>query len=418
MKTHKGTVLIIGAGIAGLSSAFYLTQDGWKVIVLEKNTLADNCSYGNAGMIVPSHFTPLAAPGIVAQGVKWMFDKKSPFYVRPGLSWNLFDWGIKFLRHANRQHVDRHAEAIRDLNLYSSTLYDELSNTPGFDFELEQSGILMLYKRKEVEHEEAELAKRARDLQLDVELLDRDEVQALEPALRLDVRGAAFYKCDGKLYPPKLMQQLVAYLKDKGVEFHEQVTIARFLRSNRSVKEVVTNKGSFIGDEIVVATGAYLPQLTSKLGARTPLMPGKGYSFMYNPAQDEQLRHAALLLEARVAVTPMNGQIRFSGTMELGSANDTVYHSRVQGIVESIPKYFPDIQVPYPDKVWFGYRPCPPDGLPYLGRLRKLSNVTIAGGGGMMGLSLGPAFGKAVADLLSGRQTTTDIRAFEPERFD
>lgn len=147
-------------------------------------------------------------------------------------------------------------------------------------------------------------------------------------------------------------------------------------------------------------------------------MPGKGYSFMYNPAQDEQLRHAALLLEARVAVTPMNGQIRFSGTMELGSANDTVYHSRVQGIVESIPKYFPDIQVPYPDKVWFGYRPCPPDGLPYLGRLRKLSNVTIAGGGGMMGLSLGPAFGKAVADLLSGRQTTTDIRVFEPERFD
>ncbi|TDS09794.1 NAD(P)/FAD-dependent oxidoreductase [Sphingobacterium paludis] len=419
METNKGTVVVIGAGIAGLSSAFYLVQEGWKVIILEKNTLADNCSYGNAGMIVPSHFTPMAAQGIVAQGIKWMFHSKSPFYVRPNLSWNLVNWGLKFLKHANKQHVDRHAEAIRDLNLYSSTLYDAWSAQPTFDFELEQSGIMMLYKSKEVQHEEIELAKRAQDLNLDVDVLDADGVQALEPALKLDVLGAAFYKCDGKLYPPKLMSQLIAYLTEHGVEFHEQTVVTHFTTSSRKVKEVVTNKGSFSADEIVVTAGAYLPQLTSKLSLKTPLMPGKGYSFMYSPQQDKTLKHAALLLEARVAVTPMNGQIRFSGTMELGSADDKINSNRVKGIVEAIPKYFPTLEVPYPEnKIWFGYRPCPPDGLPYLGRTAKLSNVTLAAGGGMMGLSLGPAFGKAVADILSERKTATDISAFNPDRFD
>lgn len=418
MKINKGTVIVIGAGIAGLSSAYYLVQQGWKVVVLEKNTLADNCSYGNAGMIVPSHFTPLAAPGIVAQGVRWMFDRKSPFYVRPNLSWNLVDWGLKFLKHANKQHVERSAAAIRDLNVHSSSLYDELAAQEGFDFELEQTGILMYYKTKEVEHEERELAKRAQDLQLEVDILDAQQAQALEPALRLDVLGAAFYKCDGKLYPQKLMQQLIAYLTANGVEFHEGTEVKRFVRSGNRIKELVTSKGHFVGDEIVVTGGAYLPQLTSKIGVKTPLMPGKGYSFMYSSNAEHTMRHAALLLEARVAVTPMNGQIRFSGTMELGSANDTIYTNRVQGIVESIPKYFPDLQVPYPeDKIWFGYRPCPPDGLPYLGRLTELSNVTVAAGGGMMGLSLGPAFGKAVADLLNGEKPATDISLFNPERF-
>ncbi|HAK28682.1 MAG TPA: amino acid dehydrogenase, partial [Sphingobacterium sp.] len=167
-ENNRGTVVVIGAGIAGLASAYYLVRDGWDVKILEKNTLDNNCSYGNAGMIVPSHFTPLAAPGIVAQGIKWMFNSKSPFYVRPSLNPRLINWGLKFLKHANRAHVEQHASAIRDLNLYSSRLYDELAQEDNFDFELKQNGILMMYKSKEMQHEEIELAHRAQDLGLDV----------------------------------------------------------------------------------------------------------------------------------------------------------------------------------------------------------------------------------------------------------
>jgi len=418
-ENNRGTVVVIGAGIAGLASAYYLVRDGWDVKILEKNTLDDNCSYGNAGMIVPSHFTPLAAPGIVAQGIKWMFNSKSPFYVRPSLNPRLVNWGLKFLKHANRSHVEQHATAIRDLNLYSSRLYDELAQEEGFDFELKQNGILMMYKSKEMQHEEIELAHRAQDLGLDVDILEGNAVQDLEPNLKLDVLGAILYRCDGKLYPQKLMRQLIEYLKAAGVAFFEKTEVHKFITSGSKVKEAISDKGSFQADAFVLTGGAYLPQLTSKLQLNTPLMPGKGYSFMYQPEKDNILNHAALLLEARVAVTPMNGQIRFSGTMELGPANDKIYENRVRGIVESIPKYYPELKVDYPsEKIWYGYRPCSPDGLPYLGRLKKLDNVLVAGGGGMMGLSLGPAYGKVVADLLAGQKIEAEIAGFRPDRFD
>jgi D-amino-acid dehydrogenase len=418
-ENNRGTVVVIGAGIAGLASAYYLVRDGWDVKILEKNTLDNNCSYGNAGMIVPSHFTPLAAPGIVAQGIKWMFNSKSPFYVRPSLNPRLINWGLKFLKHANRTHVEQHASAIRDLNLYSSRLYDELALEDGFDFELKQNGILMMYKSKEMQHEEIELAHRAQDLGLDVDILEGNTVQELEPNLKLDVLGAILYRCDGKLYPPKLMQQLIQYLKAAGVAFFEDTEVNKFITAGNKIKEAVSNKGSFQADAFVLTGGAYLPQLTSKLQVNTPLMPGKGYSFMYQPQGEQSLNHAALLLEARVAVTPMNGQIRFSGTMELGPANDKIYENRVRGIVESIPKYYPELQVDYPkEKIWYGYRPCSPDGLPYLGRLEKFDNALVAGGGGMMGLSLGPAYGKIIADLLAGQKIQADIDGFRPDRFD
>ncbi|OJZ07650.1 FAD-dependent oxidoreductase [Sphingobacterium sp. 40-24] len=418
-ENNRGTVVVIGAGIAGLASAYYLVRDGWDVKILEKNTLDNNCSYGNAGMIVPSHFTPLAAPGIVAQGIKWMFNSKSPFYVRPSLNPRLINWGLKFLKHANRAHVEQHASAIRDLNLYSSRLYDELAQEDNFDFELKQNGILMMYKSKEMQHEDIELAHRAQDLGLDVDILEGNTVQELEPNLKLDVLGAILYRCDGKLYPPKLMQQLIQYLKAAGVAFFEDTEVYKFMTAGNKIKEAVSNKGSFQADAFVLTGGAYLPQLTSKLQVNTPLMPGKGYSFMYQPQGEQSLNHAALLLEARVAVTPMNGQIRFSGTMELGPANDKIYENRVRGIVESIPKYYPELQVDYPkEKIWYGYRPCSPDGLPYLGRLEKFDNVLVAGGGGMMGLSLGPAYGKIIADLLAGQKIQADIDGFRPDRFD
>jgi len=418
-ENNRGTVVVIGAGIAGLASAYYLVRDGWDVKILEKNTLDNNCSYGNAGMIVPSHFTPLAAPGIVAQGIKWMFNSKSPFYVRPSLNPRLINWGLKFLKHANRTHVEQHASAIRDLNLYSSRLYDELAQEDNFDFELKQNGILMMYKSKEMQHEEIELAHRAQDLGLDVDILEGNTVQELEPNLKLDVLGAILYRCDGKLYPPKLMQQLIQYLKAAGVAFFEETEVHKFMTAGNRVKEAISNKGSFQADAFVLTGGAYLPQLTSKLHLNTPLMPGKGYSFMYQPQGEQTLNHAALLLEARVAVTPMNGQIRFSGTMELGPANDRIYENRVRGIVESIPKYYPELKVDYPsEKIWYGYRPCSPDGLPYLGRLKKFDNAIVAGGGGMMGLSLGPAYGKVVAYLLAGQKIESEIAGFRPDRFD
>ncbi|MGK6351995.1 NAD(P)/FAD-dependent oxidoreductase [Parapedobacter sp. DT-150] len=415
---NKGSVIIVGGGIVGLASAYYLAKEGWKVTVLDKGDFSDNCSYGNAGMIVPSHFTPLAAPGMVAQGIKWLFNSRSPLYIKPAPSLSLISWGLKFLKHANEQHVRRSAPHLLALNNLSKDLYDSLADELGDDFGLAHRGILMLYKTGKTAEEEIHLAEQASALGLDVEVLSRDGVQALEPDVKLDVLGAVHYRSDAHLYPPALIRLLMARIQQLGVTLVPHAEVVEIIRRGGKITEVVTAEGSFSADTVVLAGGAWLQGLAKRAGLTIPLMPGKGYSFMTD-AFGGKVRHPALLLEARVALTPMGGRVRIGGTMELAAINHQVNVRRVEGIVHAVPEYYPEYRLPMPDKqgIWHGFRPCSPDGLPYLGRARSVSNLIVAGGMGMMGLSLGPAAGNIVAELAQGRQPSADISLFDPERF-
>lgn len=410
--------VVIGGGIIGLSAAYYLQKDGWDVTVVDKTDLSDSCSYGSLGMVVPSHFVPLAAPGMVAQGIRWMFNSRSPFYVKPSLSPGLINWGWKFVKSATAKHVEDSAIPLLEINKYSKRLYEEWQEEPDFDFAYEQRGILMYYKTEKVGEEEVHLAQKAKSLGLDVAALNKSEVQALEPGLELDILGAVHYRCDAHLYPGKLMPQLMQHLKEKGVVFKENHTVTDVVTSDSSVKKLVTDKGDIEGDVFVMANGSWLPQLAKMAGINIPLMPGKGYSFTYNQPQ-KKLNIPAILCEARVAITPMNGHMRYGGTMEIAPVNNRINMNRVRGIVESVPKYFPGIKLELPNEkeVWYGFRPCSPDGLPYLGYNKKYSNLIIAGGHAMMGLSLGPASGKIVADLAGGKKPRIEVSAFDANRF-
>ncbi len=415
----KGTVLVIGGGIVGLSSAYYLAKDGWNVSLVDKDVFGDNCSYGNAGMIVPSHFTPLAAPGIVGQGIKWLFDSRSPLYIKPTLSLSLLSWGMKFLRHANAKHVDRTAPHLLALNNLSKALYDGLAKELDDDFGLAHRGILMLYKDAKTEEEEIHLAERARSLGLAVDVLTPQQVQRLEPDVRLDVRGAVHYRCDGHLDPAALMKSLTDKVRQLGVTMVPDAAVTRLVCRGGTIATVETLAGSFTPDMVVLTGGAWLQGLAKTANLSIPLMPGKGYSFM-TTAFGGKVRHPALLLEARVALTPMGGQVRVGGTMELAPINHTINTKRVEGIVNAIPDYYPEYPLPQPapSTVWHGFRPCSPDGLPYLGKPTSIGNLIVAGGMGMMGLSLGPAAGKIVSELASGTETSADISLFGPDRFD
>lgn len=410
--------IIIGGGIIGLSCAYYLKKSGWEVTLIDKTDLSDNCSYGNLGMIVPSHFVPLAAPGMLSQGIKWMFNNKSPFYVKPSLNPELIRWGLKFIKSATEKHVEDSAIPLLELNLFSKKLYEELANEPGFDFALEKKGILMYYKTEKVAEEEIHLGEKARKMGLDVKALSREEVQALEPGIQFDVLGAVHYRCDAHLYPNQLMSQLIVHLRSSGVTFNTNTNVEKIIKAGRKIKKVVTSKGEFEGDVVIMAGGSWLAQLTKMAGVSVPLMPGKGYSFTLDHPQ-KKLNIPAILCEARVAITPMNDRMRYGGTMEIAPFNNKINLNRVKGIVESVPKYFPDIKLEMPDRedIWYGFRPCTPDGLPYLGYARKVDNLLVAGGHAMSGLSLGPASGKVVADLANKQKTEVDIKAFDPGRF-
>ncbi|KYP16382.1 FAD-dependent oxidoreductase [Flavihumibacter sp. CACIAM 22H1] len=408
--------VIVGGGIIGLCSAWYLNEMGWEVVLVDRTDLSDSCSYGNLGMVVPSHFVPLAAPGIVSQGIRWMFNSKSPFYVKPALSPKLISWGLRFIKAANARHVEQSARPLLDLNLLSKSLYDELARS--FDFSLEAKGILMYFKQEAVAEEEIHLAEKARALGLDAVYLNKEEVQQLEPTTKLDVLGAVHYRSDAHLYPNLLMKQLITTLKQRGVQLLEQHALEQVERHQHKIQSITAGGKKLEADLFVMASGSWLPDTLQLAGLKIPLLPGKGYSFTVDePAQ--KLNIPAILCEARVAITPMQGRMRFGGTMELGKMQHRVNLNRVKGIVESIPSYFPELKpsLPAEKNIWYGFRPCSPDGLPYIGYSAGADNLLIAGGHAMMGLSLGPATGKLIAELANGKQPSINLAPFAPDRF-
>lgn len=410
-------VLIIGGGIVGLTSAYYLQKKGYEVTVLDKGDITDNCSFGNAGMIVPSHFVPLAAPGMIKQGIRWMFNNKSPFYVRPSLNTDLVNWGLKFMKHATTKHVNQCAVPLRDLSLLSKKLYEDLAKEPDFDFELTHNGILAFYKTEKAAEEEAHLAAKAIELGLDMAVLSAAQCQALQPDLKLDVLGAVHYRCDAHLYPTNLMNALLKYLTNNGVKIERGKEVDKIEVVGKRVMKVFTGKQGWEADQYVIATGSWSPAVAKMAGIKISLMPGKGYSFM-EPEPQNRLTIPALLCEARVAITPMNGHIRYGGTMELDKINNRINMQRVKGIVESVPAYFTDLKpaLPVEKSIWYGFRPSSPDGLPYIGRSEKRENLVIATGHGMMGLSLGPATGLLVSQVIDGTATELNLEPFVPAR--
>ncbi len=407
-------VSIIGGGIIGLCSAYYLAKEGYEVVVFDKSDMSDGCSYGNAGMIVPSHIIPLAQPGMIAQGIKWMFDSQSPFYVKPRLNLDLMKWGLQFYKHANLKHVEKAMPALCNLSLLSKDLYQDFAKQNN-SFFYEEKGLLMLYKTDktgEEIHHEGILAER---LGLEVDFLSKEEVTRLETGTATNVIGGVHYKSDAHVYPQKFMQFLKEELKKLNVIIHSQTTVNDFVLKNNAVAEIITDKGNFAADEVVLATGSWSPHIAKKLNVNISILPGKGYSFTLND-QSHKPSIPTILCEGKVAVTPMNNDIRFGGTMEITHINDTkINQNRLQGIVNSINDFYPDLKIEMPKEqdTWFGFRPCTPSGMPIIARDKKLKNLTLVTGHAMMGLSLAPATGKIVEEIISGKATSVDTQMFQ-----
>jgi len=435
-------VVIIGSGVIGLCTAYYCARRGFNVTVVERKAAnRDGCSFGNAGMIVPSHFIPLAAPGMVKLALKWMWNPASPLYIKPRLDADLLDWAHKFWRAANKEHVHRSAPLIRDLSLASRTCFEEFADgcsrrreeadlspstlrpapqVGGYDFGLVKKGLLMLCKTEHALHEEARTAEQSRTLGIPAEVLDAKQTAALYPGARLEIAGAVYFPLDCHLTPDWFMAALEFEVRRLGVSFVWESDVLDFdTGGGQHLRAIATSSGQRIeADEFVLCGGSWSPELARKLNLRLPIQAGKGYSLtLPKPRQLPQI--CSICTEARVAVTPMSGALRVGGTMEIAGLNEDINPVRVRGIIDSFCRYFPDFTPADFEGIqpWRGLRPCSPDGLPYIGRTDKFTNLSLATGHGMMGLSLGPVTGKMIAEILSGEKPRTDISMLSPDRY-
>ena len=412
-------VVVIGGGIIGLSSAYYLQQLGYTVTVIDKDDFSNNCSYGNAGYVCPSHFIPLATPGIVWKGFKWMFNNQSPFYVQPSLNRSLVDWGLKFARSANARHVADSAIPLRDIALLSQKEYESWAAIPGFDFAYEHKGLLEIFQTQPVAEHAHHTVEQARALGLEASLLDAAELRQLEPHTKINALGAILFKCDAHLYPNKLMQGLLSLLQQNGVRLVSSAPVTGFEKNGAMIKKVITPREDFDTGAVVIATGAWSREIAAMANTRIPLMPGRGYSVTLENSP-YRVNHPSVLAEGRVAITPMDGnKIRFGGTMEVVPTSTPPRYQRVQGILNAVKRFYPEFDVPMPaqDKLWFGYRPCSADGLPYIGKIKSYSNVVVATGHAMLGLSLGAGTGKLVSEIVNDKKSSIDLKPFNVERF-
>ena len=410
-------VAIIGGGITGLCSAYYLVKAGYEVTIVDKGNITKGASFINAGYVTPSHFVPLAEPGMINQGIKWMFNNSSPFYIKPRWDIDFFKWSWYFKKSSTKQKVAKAIPVLKELNEKSKELYEEMLESLDFEFHIERKGLLMVYKSAKNEEHETKLAEKGKDLGLDVRVLDKKALHDLEPQFSEDVIGGVHYECDAHSTPNLFMKNLKQWLENNGVRFVLEEAVTGLEVDGKTIKAMHTSKNSIEADEFIMAAGSWTFPLAKKLGLNIPIQPGKGYSMSIT--RETNINLPAILTEAKVAVTPMKGFTRFAGTMELSGDNNIILPTRVEAIAKAASNYYSGFTLTPEEKqsATSGLRPVSPDGLPFIGKSSKFKNLNVAAGHAMMGWSLGPITGKLISEIVEGNHTSVLLEPFDLERF-
>lgn len=416
MNERQADVLIIGAGVVGLSVAYYAAAAGAKVLVLEKGEVGSGSSSGNAGLIVTSYLEPLPGPGVIGDGIQQLLDKEGYFGIQARADLRLFQWLVRFALNCNRREFDLHCRLFMGLNREGLQVHLELASLGGAQYGFNQEGLLYLFLRKKRFIQGRERAARSGDLGFASEIFSGDEVRAIEPAAGGAVIGGIRYVSDAALDPARFMEWLARQAAARGAKIMTQTEVFDFRLRRSHAKSVLTTKGEFTAEQMVLAGGAWLAPLGRLLGVNLPVEGGKGISQTFsNPMMN--VRRPMILEERHVAVTPLPNSLRITGALELSGLDLTLNPNRVMGIRRSACQYLPMMTSLAPSEVWRGLRPCTPDGLPLVGRLPSLKNVIVAGGHDTKGMTLGPLTGQHVTKLLAGRSIGDLEKKLSPSRF-
>ena len=409
-------IAIIGGGVIGLCSAYYLIKDGHKVTIIDKSSLDSGASYINAGYLCPGHIIPLAAPGTIRQGIRWMFNSSSPLYIEPRINIEFFKWIYAFNKSCTNRHVTNSIPGILNLSLLSQDLLQQIRDENNFKFHYEKKGLLMLCKTENSMLHEEHAVKLAIENGLEAKLINESEIKELEPNVEIDSIGGAYYKCDHHSTPGEFMSVLKEFLLIRGVRILKRRLVEDFVLDGEKIKGIYLDGKHMEFDEYVFAAGPWTNYLCNKIGIKLLLQSGKGYSMDVH--KETNINLPAILVESKCAVTPMNGFTRFSGTMEIASINKNIRRNRVDAIANSACSYYPNLRIDEDvrGKATYGLRAISADGLPYIGRSSKISNIVIATGHNMTGWSMSTGTGKLVSDFISEKTPSIDTSFYNPER--
>jgi D-amino-acid dehydrogenase len=401
-------VLVVGGGVIGAACSHELAKSGFEVTVIDKGAWGSGCSHGNCGFICPSHVLPLTEPGTVKKTLLSMLKGNSPFSIRPRLDPRLWKWLWRFARRCRHDLMLQAARDRAPLLERSLSAYREMVEEGILECEWQERGILFLYQSEKLLDKFNQTARLLKDeFQLRSERVEGDQLQAMEPTLKPGLAGGWYFPDDVHVRPDRLMSSWRVQLEKQGVHVRENCEFGQLVRERDRVVAVVAGGEEFDVDELVIATGALTPLLARQLGCRLPIQPGKGYSITM-PRPQPCPTMPLVFVQHKVAASPMVSGYRLGSMMEFNGYDSRIKPRRLQLLREAAEQY---LEEPYSEPIeeeWYGWRPMTSDGVPFIDRLPGLENAWVAAGHNMLGVSMAPATGQLIAQLLGGQDAGID----------
>ena len=410
-------VVVIGGGVVGLCCAYELARAGADVTIVERDRCGSGASFGNAGWVVPSLSAPMPAPGITAQALKMILGSDGSLRLRPKLDPDFLRWCWRFWRNSTQERYEAGLRAILALNHQTIDLYKDLYDS-GVEFEMHQSGLLIATLSEETLEEYVELLDDARVAGYagEVELLGKEALLELEPALSDAVVGGVYAKDDLHVRPDTLVSGLASYLVARNVSILENTEVHGLEHAGKGGWVVSTSREKLAADRVVVAAGMWSSEFLAKLGVRIPLEAGKGYSVTASGSGIKP-RHAMKLAEPNVACSPFEDAVRISGIFELGGRDLSVNRRLLEGVLSSASVFLREWVVEEPRFEWAGLRPSTPDDLPLIGAIPNMEHLYVATGHGMLGVTLAPSTAVAMVPLVLEDRLPGVLEPFRVGRF-
>lgn len=414
---HRQHTVIIGGGIIGAFAAYYLQKAGRQVTIVDRSNFGAAASHGNCGYVSPSHVLPLCRPGQIMNGLKGLFSTQRALRIQPKLSLSFWSWMLKFASRCNERDALEAGTARHALLQSAAELYRDVIREENLQVEWTEDGLLFVFRdQHEFDHYRS----------IDKWLIDNfgvaaqaiegsDALTTLEPALKPGLAGAWLYKIDAHLRPSKLMSELKRVLVERGVRIIENCEVKGFVMNGGRATAVHTSAEQIAADEFVVCTGSWTPFLNQELGCKIPIQPGKGYSITM-PRPKLCPRYPMILEECHVAITPFHEGYRVGSTMEFAGYDTSLNRSRLNYLRTGAAQYLHEPTADPVEEEWYGWRPMTWDGKPYIDRSPRFSNVWIAAGHNMLGISMGTSTGKLVAEMLTGETPHIDVKPFRVGR--
>ena len=415
MNPPHDDVLIIGGGAIGLATALALLDAGRGVRILEAGAVGGGASHGNCGTITPSHAPPLAAPGVVAQALRWMFTPDAPLYLKPRVDPALWHWLLRFAVRCNprdwRQSTQARAALLNDAR---ARLADWVGRY-GLQCEFEEEGLDYVFRDPRKFQQYVDESVVLKTFGIATQVFGGTDYEREEPAMLPGVAGAIRFPGDARLRPDRYVAELARVVRERGGVIEEQCRVDRLEPTSDDVR-LATSQGERTGGDAVIALGAWMPAFARRLGIRAPIQPGKGYSITYSrPARVP--RHPMVLKDRSVCVTVWDSGFRLGSTMEFSGHDDTLNATRLAALERGAREFLREPVGAEVHERWCGWRPMTWDDLPLLGRAPGQRKVWIAAGHGMLGISMSTATGQLMADLMTGRPPAFDPSPYRPERF-